>query len=411
MKQTSVREMRIEDYEPVVGTETIDELRDLARALENKRVVHVNATPVGGGVAEILKSEIPLLRSLGIDAEWWSLEAVDGFFDITKRMHNGLQSADVSFSDDDWDLYFDQLRINAKDLPAADVIVIHDPQPMAIPTIDRVDADAWIWRLHVDSSSPNHELWQRLSSLLDPYSLVVFTIEPFAPPDVPADKRRFVAPAIDPLTDKNRSLPIGQAFATVHSIGIDRCRPLISQIARLDVWKDPWGVIDAYRLVKQNLPEVQLPLRGVIAAQDDLEAFDFHRDVAGYAGDDPDIHIFIDPAVIGEYEVAAVQTVSHLVFQKSIQEGFGLSVTEALWKANPVIAGRVGGIPLQIQPGIGGYLVDSSEEAADRASELLTDPPLARELGAAGRNHVRDNFLITRLIRDELLLYREALNL
>ena len=411
MRQVSVRDLNIDDYEPIVGREVIIELRELASALQGKRILHINATPVGGGVAEILKSEVPLLRSLGLDVAWWTLEAVDDFFTITKRMHNGLQSADVTFSDEDWDLYFDQQAANARDLPNADVIVVHDPQPMGIPSANSVEADGWIWRLHVDSSSPDPALWKRLSELLDPYAFAVFTMEQFAPPDVPSEKRRFIAPAIDPLTNKNRSLPIGQALERVHAIGIDRCRPLMAQVSRLDVWKDPWGVIDAYRIVKQDLPQVQLALLGVIAAQDDPEAFDVYRDVKRYAGDDSDIHIFVDPDVIADFEVAAVQTVSQVVFQKSIQEGFGLTVSEALWKASPVVGGRVGGIPLQIQPGIGGFLVDTPVEAAQRAGELLSDPPQARVLGASGRTHVRENFLITRLIRDELLLYRQALNL
>ncbi|MEZ4521257.1 MAG: glycosyltransferase [Thermomicrobiales bacterium] len=404
-------ELAISDYERVVGPQAIEELRDLAESLRGKRVIHINATPVGGGVAEILKSEIPLLRSLGIDAEWWALEATDEFFAITKRMHNGLQSADVGFSEADWKIYHDQQEVNARDLPEADLVVVHDPQPMAIAGFSSGKADAWIWRLHVDSSRPNAELWSHLSPQLEPYALAVFTLDQFAPPDVRPEMRRFVAPAIDPLTSKNRPIPISKALERVDSIGINTNRPLLSQVARLDIWKDPWGVIDAYRLVKQDIPRVQLALLGVIAAQDDPEAYGVFAEVNEYADGDPDIHIFVDPSIIGEQEVAAVQTVSQVVFQKSIQEGFGLSVTEALWKATPVIGGRAGGIPLQIQPGIGGHLVEGAEEAAGRTIDLLVDPPEARELGVNGRVHVRDNFLITRLIRDELNLYREALGI
>ncbi|MEZ4572584.1 MAG: hypothetical protein R2849_20170 [Thermomicrobiales bacterium] len=191
-------ELAISDYERVVGPQAIEELRDLAESLRGKRVIHINATPVGGGVAEILKSEIPLLRSLGIDAEWWALEATDEFFAITKRMHNGLQSADVGFSEADWKIYHDQQEINARDLPEADLVVVHDPQPMAIAGFSSGKADAWIWRLHVDSSRPNAELWSHLSPQLEPYALAVFTLDQFAPPDVRPEMRRFVAPAIDP---------------------------------------------------------------------------------------------------------------------------------------------------------------------------------------------------------------------
>ena len=411
MKQVAVEDLSVDDYESIVGSEVIEELRELAHALRDKRVVHVNATPVGGGVAEILKSEIPLLRSLGIDAQWWALEAGDDFFTITKKMHNGLQSAETDISEEEWDLYFDQQERNARDLPEADLVIIHDPQPMALGRCATERADAWIWRLHVDSSSPNAALWERLAALLAPYTLAIFTLEKFAPPDVPAAKRRIIAPAIDPRTSKNRPLPYSHAIARLRALGLDPGRPLVSQIARLDVWKDPWGVIDAYRTMKSEAPGLQLALLGVIAAQDDPEAHGVYAQVRDYARADPDIHIYVDPDVIGESEVSAVQTLSQVVFQKSTHEGFGLSVSEALWKATPVVGGRAGGIPLQIQPGIGGYLVDSPQEAAVRALDLLNDPPRARVLGAHGRLHVLDNFLITRLIREELELYREALGI
>ncbi len=411
MQHVTVEGLEISDYGSVAGTDTIEALFKLAAPLQGKRIIHLDATPTGGGVAEILKSEIPLLQSLGIDAQWWAREGDRDYFAITKRMHNGLQGDNVSISDQEWDIYLDRQRVNARDLPEADLIIVHDPQPMAIPAFVRERARSWIWRLHVDSSSPSKPLWKRLRPQLDPYSLAVFTLDVFAPPDVPGEKLRIIAPAIDPLTPKNRSLPLGDALNALGRIGIDSGRPLMSQIARLDVWKDPWGVIDAYRLVKQELTSVQLALLGVIEAQDDPEALGVYESVKNYAGDDPDIHIFIDPAIIGEREVAAVQTLSQVVFQKSRREGFGLSVAEALWKASPVIGGRAGGIPLQIQPGIGGYLVDSPEDAAEKALCIFRDPPNARVIAARGRSHVRDNFLITRLIQEELGIYREVLGL
>jgi trehalose synthase len=377
--------------------------------LRGKRVIHLNATPTGGGVAEILKSEIPLLRSLGIDAEWWALEADRDFFAATKRMHNGLQGDNVDITDQEWDIYVDRQRENVRDLPEADLVVVHDPQPMGIASLASERARSWIWRLHVDSSAPSKPLWKRLRPLLESYNAAVFTLDIFAPPDVPGDKLHIIAPAIDPLTPKNRSLPLGDALARLRAIGIDPGRPLISQIARLDVWKDPWGVIDAYRIIKQRIPALQLALLGVIEAQDDPEALGVYESVKNYTNGDPDIHIFIDPNVIGECEVAAVQTLSHVVFQKSRREGFGLSVAEALWKSTPVIGGRAGGIPLQIQPGVGGFLVDSIEEAAACALAIFEDPPEARAIAARGRDHVRENFLITRLIQEELQLYRAVL--
>lgn len=410
MEHVRIEDADISSYGSVAGVDTIEKLFDLARPLHGKRVVHLNATPTGGGVAEILKSEIPLLRSLGIDAQWWALEADRDFFAITKRMHNGLQGDHVTVSDTEWECYLDRQRENARDLPEADLIVVHDPQPMAMPALASERARSWIWRLHVDSSSPSKPLWKRLHAQLAPYDATVFTMDIFAPPDVPGEKLHIIAPAIDPLTPKNRSLPLSDALVRLANIGIDPARPLMSQIARLDVWKDPWGVIDAYRIVKRRLPEVQLALLGVIEAQDDPEALGVYESVKNYAGGDPDVHIFIDPEIIGECEVAAVQTLSQVVLQKSRREGFGLSVAEALWKATPVIGGRVGGIPLQIQTGIGGFLVDSPEEAAHSTLAIFDDPPEARVVAARGRDHVRQNFLITRLIHEELELYGQVLD-
>jgi trehalose synthase len=410
MEHVRIEDADISSYGSVAGVDTIEKLFELARPLHGKRVIHLNATPTGGGVAEILKSEIPLLRSLGIDAQWWALEADRDFFAITKRMHNGLQGDHVTVSDTEWECYLDRQRENARDLPEADLIVVHDPQPMAMPALASERARSWIWRLHVDSSSPSKPLWKRLHAQLAPYDATVFTMDIFAPPDVPGEKLHIIAPAIDPLTPKNRSLPLSDALVRLANIGIDPARPLMSQIARLDVWKDPWGVIDAYRIVKRRLPEVQLALLGVIEAQDDPEALGVYESVKNYAGGDPDVHIFIDPEIIGECEVAAVQTLSQVVLQKSRREGFGLSVAEALWKATPVIGGRVGGIPLQIQTGIGGFLVDSPEEAAHSTLAIFDDPPEARVVAARGRDHVRQNFLITRLIHEELELYGQVLD-
>lgn len=409
MQQVRVEAAEISSYGTVAGVDTVDRLFEAAAPLRGKRVVHINATPTGGGVAEILKSEIPLLRSLGIDAEWWALEGDRNFFGVTKRMHNGLQGDNITLTDEEWELYIERQRDNAADLPDADIFVVHDPQPMAIPQLTCKRDAAWIWRLHVDSSAPSKAVWKRLRPQLDPYDAAVFTLDIFAPPDVPPEKLHIIAPAIDPLTPKNRSLPYATSIEALTRIGIDPGRPLVSQIARLDVWKDPWGVIDAYRLIKQHVPSVQLALLGVIEAQDDPEALGVYESVRNYAGEDPDIHIYIDPEIIGQREVAAVQTLSQVVFQKSRREGFGLSVTEALWKATPVIGGRVGGIPLQIQPGVGGFLVDSAEEAAQCALAILNDPPEARVIAARGRDHVRQNFLITRLIAEELQLYCDLL--
>ncbi len=322
MRQVAVEKLDISRYAAVAGDDQIETLLDLASAMRGKRIVHLNATPAGGGVAEILKSEIPLLRSLGIDAEWWTLEAGSEFFSITKRLHNGMQGEIVEISDEDWTIYLDCQQQNAAGMPEADLVILHDPQPMAIASMAHQRAPAWIWRLHVDSSSPDQRIWKRLRPQLDPFDAAVFTLGIFAPPDIPREKLHIIAPAIDPLTPKNRSLPYSLAIDAIARIGIDPGRPLMSQVSRLDIWKDPWGVIDAYRVVKTKVPRVQLALLGVIEAQDDPEAYGVYESVLNYAASDPDIFVFVDPGDIGAREVAAVQTLSQVVFQKSKREGF-----------------------------------------------------------------------------------------
>jgi trehalose synthase len=243
------------------------------------------------------------------------------------------------------------------------------------------------------------------------YDAAVFTMKEFVPRGVPTDMVRISPPAIDPLCSKNLPLPHSRALATLGRLGIDPGRPLVAQVARLDPWKDPTGVIDAYRTVRRSVPELQLALLGVIAARDDPEAVGVAEEVRKYAGGDPDIHLYIDPDQVGPEEVAAVQQTAQVIFQKSLREGFGLTVSEALWKATPVIGGRVGGIPLQLDNGIGGFLVESVDEAADRARWLLDHPPQAREIAVHGRDRVRARFLITRLLADELRLYADVLGL
>ncbi|MFW6074379.1 MAG: glycosyltransferase [Chloroflexota bacterium] len=412
MQRVSVESRPLADYDSIVGTDTTHRLRDLAEPLRDRRIVHVNATPIGGGVAEILKSEIPLLIDLGIDAEWWTIDAPEEFFHTTKKVHNALQGADDAPADSEWKVYDEVQRQNASELDweNVDIAVIHDPQPMGIPAHVSGNSPHWIWRSHIDSSSPNEEVWSHLSRYLDPYERAIFTISGFVPPDTPSDLCVIIPPANDPLNVKNRSVPYHEAFKRLRAIGLDPARPLVSQVARLDIWKDPWGVIDAYRIVKSEIPDVQLALLGVIEAKDDPEAFDVHQRLRAYAGDDEDIHIFVDPKVVGQPEVGAVQTFAHVIFQKSIREGFGLTVSEALWKASPVIGGRAGGIPLQIEDGESGFLVRDAHQAAERTLQLLENPPVARVLAAYGRERVRENFLMTRLIADEIGVYRQALD-
>ncbi len=411
MQRVTLNPQSITTYKSEVSPDALVALEALADQLKGMRVLHVNATPIGGGVAEILQSEIPLMRSLGIDADWWTIDGDPEFFNVTKTIHNALQGNPRGLSDEQKSTYIDWQERNAAEFPHEyDLVVIHDPQPLGLLQYAGKGNARWIWRLHIDSSRPNPDVSHFVFRYLMGYDAAVFTLDDFVPPDVLTERVRIIPPAIDPCSSKNQAISYGSAMRVLQSIGLDPRMPMVSQIARLDPWKDPWGVIDAFRQMRKRQKDLQLVLLGVIAAKDDPEAYGVYDQVRAYAGGDPDIHIFVDPAVIGPKEVSAVQLASQVVFQKSLREGFGLSVSEALWKATPVVAGRVGGIPLQLQNEQGGFLVDSTEEAAERAGWLLDNPPEARVIGARGRERVRSRFLITRLLSDELRLYADLLS-
>jgi trehalose synthase len=400
----------IDAYVESVGDEAVAALRRLAAPLRGLRVLHVNATADGGGVAELLRSVAPLLRDLGLDATWQTFAAEPAFFSVTKAIHNALQGAPHTLTPDEQAMYIAWQHDNAARLQSEyDIVVVHDPQPLGLRQAAGARGARWIWRVHVDSSQPDPTVWRFLRPFLAGYQVVVFTMPQFVLPGIDAAQARIIALAIDPLSSKNLALPHAHALALIAELGLDPGRPLLAQVARLDPWKDPVGVIDAYRLVRQSVPGLQLALLGVIAARDDPEAIGMADLVRSHADGDPDIHIYVDPHQVGPREVAAVQQSAQVVFQKSLREGFGLSVAEALWKATPVVGGRAGGIPLQLQDGVGGFLVESVAEAAERARWLLERPPDARTIAVRGREHVRAQFLITRLLADELRLYADVM--
>jgi trehalose synthase len=410
MELVELASRSIDAYAECAGAEVVSELRRLAMPLRGLRVLHVNATPNGGGVAEILRSMVPLLRDLGLVASWQTVVAEPAFFAVTKAIHNAVQGAPHRLTSDEEAIYVKWQQRNGADLAGEyDVVVVHDPQPLGLAQVAGPRGARWIWRLHVDSSHPDPSVWAFLRPFLAGYQAAVFTMPQFVPPDVDAAQVQIIAPAIDPLTPKNLSVPQARALALLAELGLDPGRPLVAQVSRLDPWKDPIGVIDAYRLVRQSVPGLQLALLGVIAARDDPEAVGMAQAVRTHADSDPDIHIYTDPAQVGPEEVAAVQQSAQVVFQKSLREGFGLTVAEALWKVTPVIGGQTGGIPLQLEDGIGGFLIGSVGEAAERARWLLEHPPEARAIAACGRDRVRTNFLITRLLADEVRLYADVL--
>ena len=400
----------IDCYELSAGPDIVAQLRAQAASLRGARVLHLNATPYGGGVAEILRSEVPLLRDLGLAADWKLITGDDAFFSVTKSIHNGLQGSQRGLNAVEQEAYLAHSARNARLLDEQyDLIVVHDPQPLAVLQLHGKGAASWVWRCHIDTSEPNPQVWEFLQPYLSGYDAAVFTLGGFVPPDFPLERVEIIPPAIDPESPKNLELGAGLARRVLQWIGVEVDRPLMTQVSRFDPWKDPLGVIAAYRLVRREVPELQLALVGSMAL-DDPEGWEVYHQIRAAAKDDPGIHIFTNLNGVGNVEVNAFQRLSSVVVQKSIREGFGLVVSEALWKGTPVVAGRAGGIPLQLADGAGGFLVESVEACAERALWLLQHPDEGRALAERGRDLVRERFLLTRLIADELRLYGTLLN-
>lgn len=409
LDKVDVGTQSIDAYVASAGEEAVEELRALAAPLRGARVLHLNATPYGGGVAEILRSEIPLLRDLGLEADWRIIHGDETFFAVTKKIHNGLQGAPESLTAEEQAIYRANSEHNAKLFERHyDLIVVHDPQPLALLHYHGRDAARWIWRCHIDTSAPNLQVWEFLLPYLEGYDAAVFTLGGFVPPRFPAVRVDVIPPAIDPESPKNMDLPPLLARRVLQWIGVDVDKPLITQVSRFDPWKDPLGVIEGYRLIREEVPDLQLALVASMAF-DDPEGWDIYRQILDAANSDPGIHVFTNLTGVGNLEVNAFQRLSDVVVQKSIREGFGLVVSEALWKGTPVVAGNVGGIPLQMPGGAGGFLVDSIEEYAERTLWLLRNPEEGRALAERGREVVRRRFLLTRLIADELRLYNDLL--
>jgi trehalose synthase len=387
------------DYRAIVGPEIIDELKVAADQIKHRRLQHINSTLVGGGVAELLDRMVPLFRELGVETSWDVIKGEAPFFEVTKAFHNALHGGTETITEAMLETYRETTAQNLQSVAiTGDVVVVHDPQPAGLIE-QRGDDRRWIWRCHIDVSTPDPKVWGFLKSYVDRYDSSVFSMPEFSQQlQIP---QFMITPSIDPLSDKNRELPQETIERTLEQYGLDPERPILTQISRFDRLKDPVGVIKAYRLVKRR-HDCQLVLAGG-AADDDPEGAEVLKEVNEAADGDADIHVVALPPH-SDIEINALVRGSTIVLQKSIKEGFGLTVTEALWKRKAVIAGAVGGIKLQILNGITGFLVHSSEGAANRAIELLGDPELRQRLGTNGYLHAKENFLTTRHIRDYLLM-------
>ena len=391
---------KIEEYAPIIGQAAVDDLFLLASHLRGKSVQNINSTAVGGGVAEILTRMIPLLKELGVDARWDVIKGNEKFFAVTKKFHNGLHGVPVEVSDEELDGFLEVNRSNAAEMQFADIVFVHDPQPIALVEKRKEIGRNWIWRCHIDFSQPDPRIWKFLEKYVNMYDSAVFSAPAFARElSIP---QVLISPSIDPLSDKNKELPEETINEVFNRFKIDRSRPIVTQISRFDRLKDPLGVIKAYKIAKRNT-DMQLVLAGG-GATDDPEGPAVMQEVHDEAAKDPDVFIlFLPPA--SDIEINALQRGSTIVLQKSLKEGFGLTVSEAMWKGKPVIAGAVGGIPLQIAHKFSGILTQSIQGTAHAIRQLINEPEYAKTLGTRAKEHIRNNFLITRHIKDYMLLF------
>jgi trehalose synthase len=399
---------RLKDYSKITP-DVIRDIKKIAKRLSGLKVGHVNATAVGGGVAEMLRSEVPLQKDIGIESSWYVIPPNDDFFEITKSIHNFMQGKPGNLTKGQQKFYLEYNQYIGELLSEieADIFIIHDPQPAAALKFMKKKPKVAIWRSHIDTSNPNRKVWDFLRPYLEGYDHYVFTLPQYTNDDFEKENVSFITPVIDPLNAKNKALPKAEAKKYLKRLGIDTTRPLITQVSRLDPWKDPEGVIDAYRKAKDKVPDLQLALVAQMA-DDDPEGVIIHNQIKEYVGNDKDIYLMVNLDE-NDRAVNAFQVGSDIILQKSIREGFGLTVTEAMWKGAVVIGGNVGGIKIQIKDRVSGYLVDSSKEAAERIVELLGDKKKLEKMSKAAHQSVKEKFLIPHKKLNYLRLFEKLL--
>ncbi len=399
----------LDDYRALIGDRAVERIRRRGALLAGLKVLHINATLIGGGVSEMLFSLIPLMRGAGLSVDWYVLDGDDEFFQVTKSMHNALQGGRQRWLRRYLDVYRRGNARNASKLASRlsryDVVIVHDPQPLALRSMFPAHGGSWFWRCHIDLTAPNRRWWMALAPFLLPYDQAIFSTPEYVPPELGV-RAETALPCIDPFRAKNCDLEPDRVRRVQRRYGLDPERPVMLQVSRFDPWKDPLGVLEAYRIVKRERPALQLAYMASMAS-DDPEGREVYERVRAAAGDDPDVHLLAldvpaDRVDENAREVNAMQRGADIVLQKSIREGFGLTVTEALWKERPVVAGNVGGIRYQIRDGWNGYLVDDVASCADRVLRVLDDPAASAVLGRRGRETVRDRFLMTRLLEQYL---------
>ena len=404
---SEVQMIRLEDYREIVGDEVYYTIYNKMRTLYGKHILHFNSTYTGGGVAEILSSLVPLMNDVGLDAGWRTVHGNIDYYGITKKFHNALQGEEINFSEMKKNLYVEvNRRFSAyTHINSHDFVLIHDPQPLPLIQFYK-KRQPWIWRCHIDLSAPNKVLWDYLKMFILKYDLVIISSEKYKSKDLPMEYR-IIPPAIDPLAHKNKDIPDSLIAKTLKKNGIPTDKPLITQISRFDKWKDPIGVVEIFKRVKEKV-DCRLVLCGNMAT-DDPEGFSIFGKIIKQANHLIESEDIILLTVESNILVNALQRVSSVIIQKSLREGFGLTVTEALWKEKPTVASNVGGIPLQISDGENGFLLESDDldGFAEKIVELLKNPRLAAEMGKKGHETVKDKFLVTRILSDYLDLLND----
>ena len=392
---------QLEKYRSIVGNDTIEELHLLAQRLKGKSVLHVNSTAVGGGVAEILNRMVPLLSEMDIDTTWEVIKGGEAFYAVTKKFHNALHGDVQEILPRDYQVYVDTVDQNLTQMKLdADIVFIHDPQPAALVKRRRELKNHWLWRCHIDLSQPDPHVWDFLKPYVEQYDMCVFSAPSFS--QTLRIPQALIAPSIDPLSDKNRDLPEVEIRGVMERLKIPTDKPLVTQVSRFDRIKDPLGVIEAFQRVKPYIDARLLLVGG--SADDDPEGAQVLSEVQERARSDEDIIVMSLPPT-SHVEINAIQRASTIILQKSLREGFGLTVTEALWKGKPVIASAVGGIPLQMTHKHSGILTHTIDGAAYWIKQLLSEPEYAKKLGENGKEYVRQNFLLTRHLRDYMLMF------
>ena len=400
-----MKSISLNNYTSIIGSNEIERVKVLAEEISNASVCHVNSTSFGGGVAEILHRLVPLMRDVGLNAEWKIIKGSDDFFNVTKTIHNDLQGMNIPLTKQMKETYLEYAEVNADELDLNHAfVVVHDNQPAAIINYYSAKAGKWIWRCHIDLSAPNMAVWKFLAQYVQQYDAAVFSMKKYVRSDLKMPKTAIIPPSIDPLSNKNKKISESLTLKVLERYNVNPDEPIITQVARFDPWKDPLGAIDVYRIVKRKISNVQLLLISSMA-DDDPEGWSYYEKTARHAGEDYDIHFLTNLIGVGDLEVNAFQRATNVALQMSTREGFGLSVTEALWKGVPVIGRKAGGIPLQVMDGSTGFLVSDVKEAAEKTLNLLKHPEKAKEMGEKGREHILRNFLITRHLKDYLNLF------